>query len=379
MQLKRKKLVLVWFHDPYHLVLDDNSIYLSDLPNAPMYEKSYTHPGTIVTTVVTPNTNFMFSGSVDGTVRIWKKFPKGIEFAKHYYAHKGRVVSLVSSYDGSFVASVGEDKSIKIYDVESIDMLRILPLEFQPGPAVWVYNSPLQSPLLAVSDVSSHVIHVFDINESEIKYSFAYHKAPVVGLVYNAADDYVVSLDASGAFQYWCPLDGANPKSRLLFKFQFATDLVCFKKSALRPLSLSMSSDGRWLGVFASDWKVGFLERLDVDVLFRDGKREAAQQRGRVGRSLQEGVRRRAAGCRHLPLQPQTEDGSFDSREGARRGTGVSHQLRVRAGRTFRGLRMHDGSEDCERRLERDVSCSSTRASVCCVWEKWRTASVSST
>ena len=48
-----------------------------------MYEKSYTHPGTIVTTVVTPNTNFMFSGSVDGTVRIWKKFPKGIEFAKH--------------------------------------------------------------------------------------------------------------------------------------------------------------------------------------------------------------------------------------------------------------------------------------------------------
>lgn len=74
-----------------------------------------------MTTVVTPNTNFLFSGSVDGTVRIWKKFPKGIEFAKHYYAHKSRVISLVSSYDGSFVASVGEDKSIKIYDVESID------------------------------------------------------------------------------------------------------------------------------------------------------------------------------------------------------------------------------------------------------------------
>lgn len=290
MEPRKRKPIQVCVRHSCHIVLDDNSIYLSDLPNAPMYEKSYTHPGTIVTTVVTPNTNFMFSGSVDGTVRIWKKFPKGIEFAKHYYAHKGRVVSLVSSYDGSFVASVGEDKSVKIYDVESIDMLRILPLEFQPGPAVWVYNNPLQSPLLAVSDASSHMIHVFDINESEIKYSFAYHKAPIVGLAYNVVDDYVVSLDAAGSFQYWSPLDGANPKSRLQFKFQFATDLVCFKKNALRPLSLSMSGDGRWLGVFASDWKVRLLEWFDVDVLLRDDERKAAQQRGRVGRGLQEGV-----------------------------------------------------------------------------------------
>lgn len=340
-----------------------------------MYEKSYTHPGTIVTTVVTPNTNFLFSGSVDGTVRIWKKFPKGIEFAKHYYAHKSRVISLVSSYDGSFVASVGEDKSIKIYDVESIDMLRIIPLEFPPGPAAWVYNSPLQSPLLAVSDAASHAIHVFDINESEIKYSFAYHKAPVIGLVYSVLDDFVVSLDASGAFQFWSPLDGANPKSRLQFKFQFATDLVCFKKKALRPLSLSMSGDGRWLGVFASDWKVGVREDSDADVLLRDDEWKAAEQRGRVGRGLQEGLRGRTAGRRQFPLQPQAENGSFDSREGTRRRTRVAHQLRLCAGRAFRGVRVHDGCEDCERGFVRDVSCSSTQASVRCVWAKWRTAS----
>lgn len=110
-----------------------------------MYEKSYTHPGTIVTTTVTPNSNFIFTASVDGSVRMWKKFPTGIEFAKHFYAHKGRVISLPCSYDGAFVASVGEDKTIKVYDVEAIDLTRIIQLDFIPGPSTWVYNSPLRS------------------------------------------------------------------------------------------------------------------------------------------------------------------------------------------------------------------------------------------
>ena len=110
-----------------------------------MYEKSYTHPSNIVTTTVTPNSNFVFTASVDGSVRMWKKFPTAIEFAKHFYAHKGRVVSLHCSYDGAFVASIGEDKTIKVYDVEAIDLTRIIQLDYLPGPSAWVYNSPLRS------------------------------------------------------------------------------------------------------------------------------------------------------------------------------------------------------------------------------------------
>ena len=115
-----------------------------------MYEKSYTHPAHIQLTTVTPIENFIYTGSINGTVKIWKKFPtvlvfihnyvQGIEFVKRYDAHKGRLTSLVASSDGLFVASVGVDQSIKIYDVNTFDLIRIIKLDFVPGPASWVCN-----------------------------------------------------------------------------------------------------------------------------------------------------------------------------------------------------------------------------------------------
>ena len=126
-------------------MVGENAIYLTNLPSSPMYEKSYTHPKPIQYSIMTPKSDFLFTASVDGSVRLWKKFPTGVEFAKHYYSHKGRIVSLCCSYDGNFVASVGEDKTVKVYDVELIDMTRIIKLEFTPGTAAWVYNSPMKS------------------------------------------------------------------------------------------------------------------------------------------------------------------------------------------------------------------------------------------
>ena len=97
---------------------------------------------------------------------------------------------------------------------------------------------------------------MYDINETKVIYTFKYHKQPVVGIVYNVNQDYVVSLDKSGAFQYWTAQDGTIPKDRLQFKFQITTDLYTFKKKQLTPLSLSISPTGQHMGVFASDWQV---------------------------------------------------------------------------------------------------------------------------
>lgn len=48
---------------------------LSDLPCAAMYEKSYTHPSHLLLTCVTPKTDFIYTASINGSVKIWKKFP----------------------------------------------------------------------------------------------------------------------------------------------------------------------------------------------------------------------------------------------------------------------------------------------------------------
>ena len=97
---------------------------------------------------------------------------------------------------------------------------------------------------------------MYDIDESSIKYTFKYHKSLIVGVVYNEAKDYVISLDKSGEFNYWQPLDGSVPKQHLKYRFQVTTDLIVLKKNAVAPLSLSISRSGELMGVFAADWKV---------------------------------------------------------------------------------------------------------------------------
>ena len=64
---------------------------------------------------------------------------------KRYDAHKGPLTSLVSSFDGLYVASVGEDQSIKVFDVNTFDLIRILKLDFTPGPAAWVFNNSMMT------------------------------------------------------------------------------------------------------------------------------------------------------------------------------------------------------------------------------------------
>ena len=51
------------------------SYELADLPCAAMYEKSYTHPSHVLLTCVTPKTDFLYTASINGSVKIWKKFP----------------------------------------------------------------------------------------------------------------------------------------------------------------------------------------------------------------------------------------------------------------------------------------------------------------
>lgn len=148
--IKKTRMIISF---KYYIATSKETYYLSDLPCSPMYEKSYTHPAHIQFTIMTPITNFLFTGSINGTVKIWKKFPtvihfslsfiQGIEFVKRYDAHKGNLTALTSSFDGLYVASVGVDESIKIYDVNTFDLIRIIKLDYIPGTATWVYNQPM--------------------------------------------------------------------------------------------------------------------------------------------------------------------------------------------------------------------------------------------
>lgn len=98
--------------------LAHESLYLSHLPSASRYYKSFMHRDTLARVNVTPHpTNFVITASVDGHVKFWKKQEEGIEFVKHYRAHLGPVVGTSVSADGALYASISSDGTVKVFDV----------------------------------------------------------------------------------------------------------------------------------------------------------------------------------------------------------------------------------------------------------------------
>ena len=186
--------------------------------------------------------------------------PQGVEFAKHYKAHLGPVTGLAVSADGALCASISTDRSVKVFDVASFDMIAMLKLPYVPGCVEWCFQAraceeggggacasiegggeggggctgcggggrawrPRQAPTrartppplptpppypppqlgdskakLAVSDAGSGGIHLYDVRSgsSEPVGGVAVHAAPVSAMRYNAAADAIISTDEKG-------------------------------------------------------------------------------------------------------------------------------------------------------------------------------------
>lgn len=91
--------------------------YVNALPASVRYSKSLMHKDQLSYVTVSPWTDFLITSSIDGVVKFWKKMPVGIEFVKEFRAHAGEIRSTSVSADGRSFATVGEDQTVKIFDV----------------------------------------------------------------------------------------------------------------------------------------------------------------------------------------------------------------------------------------------------------------------
>lgn len=71
---------------------------------------------------MTPHTDFLITSSIDGFVKFWKKMAVSIEFVKEFRAHNGEVRGVSVSADGRSFATIGADKTVKLFDVITFGM-----------------------------------------------------------------------------------------------------------------------------------------------------------------------------------------------------------------------------------------------------------------
>jgi peptidylprolyl isomerase domain and WD repeat-containing protein 1 len=205
-----------------------------DLPFTDQYEVSFMHRD-VVKNVMVLEKEFIVTTSIDGHLKFWK-IVGGLEFVKHYRAHIGLIVDLTKNKQ--MLATCGSDKYIKIFDILNFDMINMLKLEYLPF-ALCFYNQNL----LGCSDKDSGQINVYDCLVGPL-YSVNVHKSPVHLMKYNPFERICVSVDESGAMEYWKVNEDGHGDPGLRWKVKSETDLYEFKKIRSRPTSLEFSNDG---------------------------------------------------------------------------------------------------------------------------------------
>jgi len=248
--------------------LPHENLYVAALPSSVRYSKSLMHREQLAYVLVTPLTDFLITTSIDGVVKFWKKVNADIEFVKEFKAHKDQIRSLSVSADGRSLATAGADKTVKIFDVVTFDLLSALNLEFSPSCVCWVHPRGAPMPLLAVSAAESSEICVFDGSNLRLVHKLkSLHRAPVLSMAFNNLHNCVVSVDEGGMLEYWSPGNNYDKPSSV-FSMKSATDLFEFKKvsfdaqkikiAALTrpqfksvPTSLTMSPTGKQFATFS--------------------------------------------------------------------------------------------------------------------------------
>ncbi|KAL8795772.1 MAG: hypothetical protein Q9195_001824 [Heterodermia aff. obscurata] len=239
-QKKRRKL-------PYE------KLYISALPTSPRYSKSLMHKDQLSFVTFTPFTEFLITSSVDGAVKFWKKAVIGIESVKEFKAHNGEIKSISVSKDGRSFATAGLDKTIKIFDVITFDLLAIIQLEAIPKAICWVHKRGASIPLLAVSSEANNTISIYDgrgESKSPVHIITNLHKKPVAQIAYNNEYDCAISADDNGMIEYWRP-HGTFEKPDDVFQYKSSTDLFEFKKAKSLPTTITISPSGLQFATFS--------------------------------------------------------------------------------------------------------------------------------
>lgn len=194
------------------------------------------HKSVLSFVTVTQQTGFLITASVDGQVSFWKKVGHGeggVEFVKEFKAHEGDIAGVSASWDGHSYASAGKDGTVKIWDVDTFDLIAVLNLEKTPTVLCWVHGRGRGGlPLLAVGNELDGEIAIHDGRggkEDPVHVLKGLHRTSVVAMGYNNQYDCVVSADNNGMLEYWQP-HGSYDKPDNVFSMKSSTNLFDFKK-----------------------------------------------------------------------------------------------------------------------------------------------------
>ncbi len=165
------------------------------------------HSKSVEAVVISPNNQWVASGSFDNTIKIWD-----IETGRELRAlngHTGAVKTLDCSADGRWLASGGNDKTVKLWDVGSGGEVKSFTIE---DGSVETVALSFDGSKLAAGD-SAGTINIWDISSGQELFELKEHTDAVTALAFSRDGSLLVSGSSDTTVKTWDLIKGKRVKN----------------------------------------------------------------------------------------------------------------------------------------------------------------------
>jgi WD40 repeat protein len=222
---------------------------LDPQPEPPLWLRSLEgHTGGVNAVAVSPDGRFIVSGSDDRTVKVWEL--ESGRLLRSLEGHADRVWAVAVSPDGRFIVSGSDDRTVKVWELESGRLLRSL--EGHTGGVNEVAVSP--DGRFIVSGSEDRTVKVWELESGRLLRSLEGHTGWVNAVAVSPDGRFIVSGSYDGTVKVWEAESG-----RLLRSLEGHTDGV---------LAVAVSPDGRFI-VSGSDDRTVKVWELESGRLLR--------------------------------------------------------------------------------------------------------------
>ncbi|MEZ4885990.1 MAG: WD40 repeat domain-containing protein [Chitinophagales bacterium] len=146
----------------------DHCIYLLDLEKISVSSELHYHKNSVFCLQFLQNGNQLFAGSRDAHLSVWEKINENYSLQHTIPAHLFTINDIAVSPNQRWIASASRDKSIKIWDVQSLKLLKVIDrmkpnLDAHQHSVNTLLWSPFNDYLLSGSDDKS--IKIWQVSE----------------------------------------------------------------------------------------------------------------------------------------------------------------------------------------------------------------------
>jgi WD40 repeat protein len=154
-------------------------------------------PEGITSIDMSPDGNYIASASYDAKVRLWK-MPEG-SLVKEFTGHVGTIWAVNFSPDGKTIASCGEDATIKLWNLESGQLAQSLEGHTRN---VWDIKFSPDGFKLA-SGSFDKTVRVWNIKNGELLHTLTDHSEAVVAIAFSTDGQKLVSTSDDKTMKMW--------------------------------------------------------------------------------------------------------------------------------------------------------------------------------